>query len=90
MKKFFLDPSVFGFAPVCSVGILAEWLGLTPEAILARFKTGTFPREALHRVGDRALIVDLQLLLTALRSKNAKPQPVPETREPVTPEGASL
>jgi len=48
-------PYVFGFLPICSVKILAHAIGVTPEAILARFKSGHFPPKALLRLGVRSL-----------------------------------
>jgi hypothetical protein len=66
-----IDPSCFGFLPICSVKILANAIGVTPQAVLARFKSGNFPPEALLRVGGRSVAVDLQVLLSSLREKQA-------------------
>jgi hypothetical protein len=83
-----LDPSVFGFAPLCSIKILAGWIGVTPEAVLARFKKGQFPAKALLRLGGRSLAVDLQTLMVALRAKNAVPLTLAE-KPKLPPEDAS-
>lgn len=68
-----IDPSCFGFLPICSIKILANAIGITPEAILARFKNGNFPAEALLRTGHRSVAVDVQVLLFSLRAKQGKP-----------------
>jgi hypothetical protein len=77
-----IDPSCFGFLPICSIRILANAIGITPEAVLARFKSGNFPTEALLQVGGRSLAVDVQVLLSSLRAKQARPLAPPEKPEP--------
>jgi hypothetical protein len=61
------------YPAIVSPIVLANWLGITPEAVLMNRQRKRWPEEVFLQISGRSVGIDVQVLLDFLREKNRKP-----------------